>query len=252
MSSRNFGSFSRLGVVAAMVGGACSRPLATTAFVCPSGDSIVAAFSPRYAEVHLPPDRIVRLPLARAASGAKYSDGRYTLSTKGTEAALERGGDVMLSGCRSTSAAQEVDSMVTPTRATAVADSIDSLAASREPATRLLQPEQRGWEPRALSLWAEDGRPIKLSVTEPSEAGKMNRRTDYYFVDGRLEVVRGPVSQYVFRDTTLILWATDSLQHVADIPLRDMVARQHFVLGEVRQYLAMFGVEQGRDTAQAP
>jgi hypothetical protein len=68
--------------------------------------------------------------------------------------------------------------------------------------------------------------------------------TIYYFTGGRLEVVRGPVSQYVFRDTTLILWTTDSLQQVADVPLRDMVARQNFVLGEVRQYLAMFGVEQ--------
>jgi hypothetical protein len=85
---------------------------------------------------------------------------------------------------------------------------------------------------------------VKLSVTERTDAGSMSGQTIYYFIGGRLAVVRGPVSQDVFRDTTLILWTTDSLQHVEDVPLRDMVARQNFVLGEVRQYLAMFGVEQ--------
>jgi hypothetical protein len=94
-----------------------------------------------------------------------------------------------------------------------------------------------------LSLWADSGRAVKLTVTEPNGAGVMDSRTEYYFVGGRLEVVRGPVSQYLFRDTTLILWTTDSLQRAAEIPLRDMVARQNFVLGEVRQYLAMFGVD---------
>ena len=58
------------------------------------------------------------------------------------------------------------------------------------------------------------------------------------------------LNQYVFRDTLLIFWTTDSLQPVADIPLRDMVARQNFVLGEVRQYLAMFGLDQGSGEAQ--
>ena len=151
---------------------------------------------------------------------------------------------MILSGCRIANASPEPDSALTPALARAIADSIDSLTVSLEPLTRTLQPEAKGWDPRVLSLWADSGRPVKLSVTEPTDAGTMSGRTIYYFTGGRVEVVRGTVSQYVFRDTTLILWTTDSLQHVEDVPLRDMVARQNFVLGEVRQYLAMFGVEQ--------
>ncbi len=204
---------------------------------------MVVAFGPRYAELKLPPDRSVRLYPEPAASGAKYSDGRYTLHTNGGEALLERGGTVLQSGCRSEAAIPEPDSAASPERVRLVADSIDALTAELEPQVRRLQPEARGWEPRLLSLWVDSGVPLKLSVTEPTEAGKMDGRANYYFVEGRLEVVRGSVSQYLFRDTTLILWTTDSTQQVAEIPLRDMVARQNYVLGEVRQYLAMFGLE---------
>jgi membrane-bound inhibitor of C-type lysozyme len=222
---------------------ACSRPVAPTTYLCPGGDAIVVAFRPRFAELHLPPDRTVRLYPERAASGVRFSDGRYTLHTRGGEARLERGGQVLLSACRTAEAIPEPDSAPSPERARQVADSIDGLTGALEPQTRRLQPEARGWQPRVLSLWADSGRAVKLTVTEPNGAGVMDSRTEYYFVGGRLEVVRGPVSQYLFRDTTLILWTTDSLQRAAEIPLRDMVARQNFVLGEVRQYLAMFGVD---------
>jgi hypothetical protein len=137
----------------------------------------------------------------------------------------------------------EPESAPTTALARQVADSIDGLTTGSEPVTRRLQPEAPGWEARVLSLWADSGRAVKLTITQPNAAGVMDGLTEYYFVDGRLEFVRGPVSQYLFRDTTLIVWTTDSMQRVAEIPLRDMVARQNFVLGEVRQYLAMFGVE---------
>jgi hypothetical protein len=181
--------------------------------------------------------------LEPAASGAKYSDGRYTLHAKGTEAQLERGGEVVLRDCHSTGDPPLPDSALTPTRAWVVAESIDAVVVAAQPLVRELLPERRGWQPRVLRLWADSGRPLRLSVTEPSARGVMDRLTSYYFVRGCLEVVRGPVTQYVFRDTTLIFWTTDSLQPLADLPLRDMVARQNFVLGEVRQYLAMFGLE---------
>ena len=222
---------------------ACSRPIATTTYRCEGGDSLVAGFGPRFAELHLPPDRVVRLQPAPAASGAKYSDGRFTLHTKGTEALLERGGEVVLRGCRSGSVEPEPDTALTPRRAWQVAESIDVALDSATPAVRTLQPEQRGWEPRVVKLWADSGRPVRLTVTEPSATGAMDGLSSYYFVGGHLQVVRGPVTQYVFRDTALIFWTTDSLQPLADLPLRDMAARQNFVLGEVRQFLAMFGVE---------
>jgi membrane-bound inhibitor of C-type lysozyme len=222
-------------------GAACSRPLPTTTYRCAGGDSIVAGFGTRFAELHLPPNRVLRLPAERAASGARFSDGRYALHTKGDEALLERGGKVVLQGCRAGGTAAEVvgDTAVTPERARTVAESIDVVVANLPPLVRTLPPEQRGWKPRVISLWTMNGQPVRLTVTEPADSG-LNR---YYFRDGRVEVVRGPQTQYVFRDTTLIFWTTDSLRPIPDIPLRDMVARQNYVLGEVRQYLAMFGVE---------
>lgn len=198
---------------------------------------------PQYAELYLPPDRVVRLFPERVASGVRYGDGRYALHTKGNEALLERGGKVVLQSCLSSAVVPEADSLSSADREAEVVDSIERITAAGTPQVRRLQPEMRGWEPRVLSLWADSGRPVKLTVTEPDGSGRMNRQTAYYFVGGRLEVVRGDVSQYFFRDTTLILWTTDSTHQAAEVPLRDMVARQNFLLGEVRQYLAMFGVE---------
>jgi membrane-bound inhibitor of C-type lysozyme len=223
----------------------CSRPLATITYHCEGGDSIVAGFGPRFAELHLPPDRVLRLQPEQAASGARYSDGRYAVHTKGDEALLERNGKVVLSGCRPAGAdlVELPDTVVTPERAKSVADSIDQVVAAVQPTVKTLPPEQRGWKPRVVSLWTMGGLPARLTVTEPADSGRASGLNSYYFREGRVEVVRGPQTQYVFRDTTLIFWTTDSLRPIPDLPLRDMVARQNFVLGEVRQYLAMFGIE---------
>lgn len=204
----------------------------------------MAGFGPRFAELHLPPDRVLRLPPVPAASGVRYSDGRYALHTKGSEAFLERGGAVLLTGCRTAGAAPMPDTALTPLRARAVADSIDAVVNVEMQAVRTLEPVRPGLRPSVLRLSADSGRPVRLTLSEPAASGMPEAVTSYYFVNGRLGVVRGPVTQYVFRDTMLIFWTTDSLQPMADIPLRDMVARQNFVLGEVRQYLAMFGLEQ--------
>jgi membrane-bound inhibitor of C-type lysozyme len=45
------------------------------------------------------PDREFRLDSVRAASGAKYSNGRTDLHTQGDEAFLEEGGNRLFSGC---------------------------------------------------------------------------------------------------------------------------------------------------------
>lgn len=230
---------------AVLVLAGCSRPPTPTVFLCEGGDSLVVAFRPGAADLHLPPDRIVRLPQQRAASGERYTDGRYAVHRKGEEALFERGGKVRLRGCRVAGAAEVLaDTATTPELATLLADSLDSVSAALTPTVRRLEPEARGWEPRSLRLWSDSARPVRLEVSEPTGPGPAVVTTDYYFVDGRLAVVRGPVNQYVFRDTALILWTTDSTQAGLDLPLRDMVARQNFVLGEVRQYLAMFGVDQ--------
>lgn len=221
----------------------CVTPPATTTYACRGGDSIVVGFGPRFAELHLPPDRVVRLSPEPAASGARYGDGRYILLTKGAEASLWHGRREVGKNCRTREEAALPDSLLTPRRAYAVAESLDALLAGRPGEARTLESDHRGWRPRRLEFWADSGQPVRLRVTEPGPAATPPAATSYYFVDGRLEVVRGPSTQYVFRDTTLIFWTTDSLQPLSDLPLRDMVSRQNFVLGEVRQYLAMFDAE---------
>jgi len=222
---------------------ACYTPPAPTTYRCEGGDSLVLGVAFGYAELHLPPDRVVRLWPTRSASGARYTDGRYAVHTKGGEALLERGGRVVLQGCRVGTPVAAVDSASTPERAMELADSIDQLTTSYAPTERRLQPPEPGWEPGLLRLWADSAGPVRLDVTPAGPPGASPDETRYYFVDGKVAVVRGPVDQYVFRDTALILWTTDSLHVPADVPLRDMVARQNFVLGEVRQLLAMFGLE---------
>ncbi len=224
---------------------ACSSPPPPVTLVCEGGDSLVVGFGARYTELHLPPDRVVRLWPEPAASGARYTDGRYTVHERGGEALLQRGGTVILRGCRAAAAGAGAGTTETPELAMLLADSIDSLTAPMTPVERQLQPQAAGWAPATLQLWADSARPLRLEVREASEPGAVGAVANYYFADGQLAVVRGPVSQYVFRDTVLILWATDSTHPGgADVPLRDMVARQNYVLGEVRQYLSMFGLEQ--------
>lgn len=202
---------------------------------------MAVAFWPRFAELRLPPDRVVRLPPERSASGARYSDGRYTLRTKGDEATLDRGAHTLLANCRVRGTVQPPDTMLTPMRAWALAESLGASVTGREPERRTVGGERGGAPGRELLLWSDAGRPVVLKVAKSGRADSTEQT--YYFLDGRLEVVRGTATQYVFRDTTLIFWTTDSLQPLADLPLRDMADRQHFVLGEVRQYLAMFGLE---------
>lgn len=46
------------------------------------------------------PDRDFRLDQVSAASGARYSNGRTTLDTKGEEALLEEGGKTLFANCK--------------------------------------------------------------------------------------------------------------------------------------------------------
>lgn len=49
------------------------------------------------------PEREFRLDQIQAASGARYSNGRTTLNTKGTDASLEEGSKTLYANCKSAS-----------------------------------------------------------------------------------------------------------------------------------------------------
>jgi hypothetical protein len=161
---------------------------------------------------------------------------------KGNEALLERGGELVLRNCLKVGAAWP-DTALTPARAMAEADAIDRRLASATAQEKTLAPARRGWEPRVIRLWSDGGLPLLLTVTEATDSGRMTGLSSYYFRNGKLTFVRAPLTRYVFRDTVLVFWVDDSLRALVDIPPRDLEARQQFLLAEVRQYLAMFGVE---------
>lgn len=56
---------------------------------CNGGRTFEATFLRNSARVRLERNRTITLPQVRSASGARYSDGRTTLSTKGNEAFIE-------------------------------------------------------------------------------------------------------------------------------------------------------------------
>lgn len=237
--------------LAAITVAACAKPVPITTYVCEGGDSLLVGFAETHAELRLPPDRVVRLPAVRSASGVRYSDGRYTVHTKGDEALMEQGGELVLRSCLKAGASRP-DTALTPARAMAEAEAIDRRLASVTPQENTLARERPGWDPRIVRLWSEAGAPILLTVTEPTDAGRMTGLSSYYFREGRVAFVRGPLNRYVFRDTVLVFWVDDSLRALADVPPRDLEARQQFLLAEVRQYLAMFGVETPAATSVTP
>jgi membrane-bound inhibitor of C-type lysozyme len=108
--------------VAAITVAACAKPVPTTTYVCEGGDSLVVGFAESRAELRLPPNRVVRLPAVRSASGVRYSDGRYTVQTKGDEALMEQGGVVLR--CLKIGASLP-DTALTPARAMAEAEAIN-------------------------------------------------------------------------------------------------------------------------------
>lgn len=237
--------------LAAIAAAACTKPVPTTTYVCEGGDSLVVGFAESHAELRLPPNRVVRLPAVRSASGVRYSDGRYTVLTKGDEALMEQGGQLVLRNCLRAGASRP-DTALTPARAMAEAEAIDRRLATVTPQEKTLDRERPGWDRRIVRLWSEAGAPILLTVTEPTDAGRMTGLSSYYFREGRVAFVRGPLNRYVFRDTVLVFWVDDSLRPLVDVPPRDLEARQQFLLAEVRQYLAMFGVETPAATSVTP
>ncbi len=104
-------------------------------------------------------------------------------------------------------------------------------------------PERTGFEPRRLRLWVRDGEPVKLTVTEASQAGRTTTTSSYYFRDGELFWVRTPAGGYLFEGSALTLSLDASLKPVASAKAADPQTQQARLQTELRSALAEFGVE---------
>lgn len=78
-------------------------PRGATVYTCASGKKLMLRFlDGGKAVMVIYPEREFRLDQQVAASGARYSNGRTTLSTKGDESFLEEGSETLFAGCKKT------------------------------------------------------------------------------------------------------------------------------------------------------
>lgn len=106
-------------------------------------------------------------------------------------------------------------------------------------------PAEGAREERVLRLWRDGNRPVKITATEPDDAGRMTGLSAYYFDEhGELFFVRHPHARYTFRNGRLDAWLDERLQPV-DVPEADRAAREASIRGEARRYLAAFGLSPG-------
>ena len=102
-------------------------------------------------------------------------------------------------------------------------------------------PERTGFEPRRLRLWVRDDQPVKLTVTEASQAGHTLGTSSYYLRDGQLFWVRTPSGGYLFEGNALTLSLDAQLQQSAKAASAE--TQQARLQTELRSALAEFGVE---------
>jgi uncharacterized lipoprotein YbaY len=104
-------------------------------------------------------------------------------------------------------------------------------------------PERTGFEPRRLRLWVRDDQPVKLTVTEASQAGGTATASSYYFRDGQLFWVRTPSAGYLFEGNALTLSLDARLNRFANEKAANAESQQARLQTELRSALAEFGVE---------
>ncbi|MEB3310453.1 MAG: MliC family protein [Snowella sp.] len=72
-----------------------------TLYRCKGGKTFQAQFLKNSVNLQLQRDSILNLPSVKAASGAKYSNGKVTLHTKGEEAFIQINQKILYDGCSS-------------------------------------------------------------------------------------------------------------------------------------------------------
>lgn len=117
-----------------------------------------------------------------------------------------------------------------------VAEAIDSATAKVSPENRELPSTTPGGDVRRLSLWRLDGAPAKLTVTEPTVAGKMTGSSAWYFKDGKLVFASAPLARYAFAGGRLVEW-TDQHGVVAESDPATLRAREKDLTDAANKWL---------------
>ena len=103
-----------------------------------------------------------------------------------------------------------------------------------------LDPEKKGQESRRLILLTDNGQPIKLSLTEPDDLGKMEWGSTYYYLNGDIFFFKAPYSGHIFKNGRQVLWVNENMNPLTDIPEKDMKDAEIGIQERSRKYLSLF------------
>ncbi len=96
-------------------------------------------------------------------------------------------------------------------------------------------------EPRTLSLWRQDGLPVKLVATEPNEDGLMRLETVTWFAAGDIAVIQEPFAVLMFDADRLVMWTDEAMEPVA-APEGDRMDKERAAVDSARARLKAFGI----------
>jgi len=144
------------------------------------------------------------------------------------------------------------ESAVTPADETVVIDpqtelesalsrknSIEIKASDADIEKIILEPESESWDPRVLEQYTDNDQILKLTVTEPTDSGKMSGLTTFYYDEGELFFIESSFANYVFVDGKLRIW-TDENHKVLGMSDADLDRREEVLVDYLVNYLEMF------------
>lgn len=100
-------------------------------------------------------------------------------------------------------------------------------------------PAEPGEDERVLRRWVRDGQTVKITATEPDDAGRMTGQSVYFYEEGELFLVRHPYAHYVFENGRLVTWL-DENRNVVEVSEADHRARERAILDQAARYDAAF------------
>ncbi len=107
----------------------------------------------------------------------------------------------------------------------------DSLAASDSTVPR-----------RRITLWLDQGTPMKLLVSEPGKFGEGMLETAYWFHGGELAVEYGPDDACAVDGGRIIFWADRALMPLGEFNGSDRIGRETELAQQTRRWLGVFGI----------
>ncbi len=94
-----------------------------------------------------------------------------------------------------------------------------------------------------LKQYLDNDEILKMTVTEPTDAGKMTGLTTYYYDQGELFFVESSFANYTFKGGKLVVWADENYT-ILNMSDEDLKRRQEVLVDYLVNYLEMFDIDE--------